>query len=273
MENETDQNELNALTTTPSDSEKQVEVLSKEEIALISATINSIKVIFDKGATSTYTEIGTLIIEKIYDNKIDLIDLSKTPEQGKVHKQQIFKQLTRDITKQSKTGAVLPAKTFLYNSVKLVIDQKQLEECEEYKTLSISHKIELLPIGTKEEKIELVKEITQQNLSVRSTRELVYEKYQSTDQDIFYFIKNPDEISDLDTFIGEQLDQLVSDKSSIKSAKTACKKQLEHAEARIKSIEKEIARHQEHKTKLEALGKRLEEKAPAEADKKKKKKK
>ena len=264
-------NKEGKLEVTQPNQELQTEVLSQEDVTLIADTIKSIKEIFDTEVTQTYTSIGNLLVEKIYDNKIELIDFSKNPDKSKGHKQDLFKQLTRDITQQTKTGAVLPAKTFLYNSIKLVIDQKQLEHCKEYKCLSISHKIELLSVENIEEKIALAQQISQEQLSVRSTRELVYEKQQATNQDLLYFIKNLDEINNFEEFVTQRLDQLVSDKSSIKSAKIACKKRLEHAEARITTIQKEIETHKEHKIKLEALAKQLEKKESSEATKKKNK--
>lgn len=269
MENETDQNESNELTTQENKT-AQAEVLSSDECVLISETIDSIKEIFDKCATNTYIEVGVLLLEKIYDNKIELIDFTDTPDKDKLNKQKIFKHLARDITSKSKTGESLPAKTFLYNSIKLVKDQVLLSDCEEYKSLSISHKIELLSVESKEEKINITQEISRERLSVRSTRELVYKENQAADQDIVYFIKNLDKIGDLEAFMGEQIDQLVSGNTKIKSAKTACSNQLKHANARIESIENEIEKHKKNINKLEVLLKYLEEKASAKSDKRKK---
>ena len=62
------------------------------------------------------------------------------------------------------------SKSWLYTSLNLIVDKKDLEDCPEYQELSISHKVEVLYISDKEKKINYVKKIVADNLSVRDAK-------------------------------------------------------------------------------------------------------
>lgn len=251
---------------------------SNEEVLLIGEVLNGINGIVAKSLSNRYLEIGELLIEKIYENDPGLIEGLELPEQSKeveekkkeirARKHELFKQLTRDLRKQSEFNTELPAKTYLNNSIRLVIDNRLLKECEEYQELNISQKIELLPLSSKEEKIKFAKKITEEGLSVRATREEVREALPPIDMDILYQIKNVEKIDNIDNFIGNDLPQLISGITKFQPVKTACDKKLLHTEARIKSIEEELKNYQRDKAYLEKIKNHLEEISPTEVKKK-----
>ena len=261
------------LPAVQSGKETKDEIFSESDFILINETIDSIKAIYEQTKTNMQIEIGTLIIEKIYDNNIELIDFSEEPSGERVHKQQIFKQVINETNKQLEITAELPKKTWLYNSVRLVIDQRELEDYPGYRDLSISHKITLLSLETKEAKTQAIEEIAGKKLSVRETRKLVDEKKPAGAQDFKSLMKNLDTIKDLDDFLGNELKTLVPDNKAHKSATTICSKGTAHLEARITAIETEIETYKKHKIILEAITKRLKETAPPPDVKKKKSKK
>jgi hypothetical protein len=152
------------------------EIQTPEEVALIDGTIEEIKSIFNNGVTDTYIKIGTLIVERIYKDKIEDIDFSKGPKKRDKQKHLLFKTLAEEIYKRAEKGETLPQKTWLYNSVRLVKDSQLLQDCKGYNEISISHKIALLQLTKKSDKVDAVNEILQNNLSVRSVRELLDKK-------------------------------------------------------------------------------------------------
>ncbi|NTU73251.1 hypothetical protein HGB07_03725 [Candidatus Roizmanbacteria bacterium] len=234
----------------PTDTHELV-VLTKEDVLLVDSTIEEIKNIFDNKLTDIYIKIGTLIIKKIYNNDVNAIDFSKGPKKKDASKWAIFKSLTEEIDKRSEQGEELPKKTFLYNAVRLVQDQKKLAGSPEYAKISISHKIALLPIDDSEEKIKLAKQISAEKLSVRKLRDLIFGKDDQKEKSLLDFIKNPDEIENIAVFLDSKLESLVANNKIRKSAISKCSKRKDE-------IKKEVASMNVQIEKLEALASRLE---------------
>jgi succinate dehydrogenase/fumarate reductase-like Fe-S protein len=72
----------------------------------------------------------------------------------------------------------LPKKTWLYNSLGLLVDKDDLVNTDTFQTygnLSMSHRIQLLPIDDLEQKKELIVEIEEKNYSVRDLHKRVKE--------------------------------------------------------------------------------------------------
>jgi len=234
-------------TPDPQTDNSEQSTLSADEVKLIGETIEAIKEKLGEKLEDTYITVGKLIINKLYKDDCNATDFS---EKSKTAKGEIFRQLASEIENQAKTGAVLPKKTWLYNSVRLAMDNTLLEESENYKKLTISHKIELLSLESKEDKIKAIDKIASEKLSVRDTRKLVYIKAPSTKRDLLFFIKKPERIKNLDTFLSAEIEKYLPDQESIQAATEACKDHL-------KDIDKEIAKYTERKRKLKALQEQL----------------
>ncbi|MBV5329075.1 MAG: hypothetical protein JZU65_15850, partial [Chlorobium sp.] len=152
----------------------------------------------------------------------------------------------------------LPQKTWLYNSVRLVVDQQLLKECKEYESISFSHKIALLPIGTKNEKIKIITEITQNNLSVRNTREIVDGIAKPARRDLVYFINNLEDVSDFEQLLASELDGLDSRDPIVKPALKAGQNKLTKINKEIEKYKKEIEDREQYKEMIGVIINRLE---------------
>lgn len=216
----------------------EVEVQTPEEVALIDGTIESIRSIFNKGVTETYIEIGTLIVEKIYNNKLDEIDFSKGPGRKNNEKHLLFRRLAEEIDKRFENGEALPQKTWLYNSVRLVADQQLLRDCKEYEKLNISHKIALLRLNNKNEKIEIINRIVESNLSVRGTRDLLDKKPNREANDLKSIIDDIENIPLFEDLIMSEFDGLTSKDPSVKPALKAGKRKIRQIERELDSCRK-----------------------------------
>ncbi len=155
--------------------------------------------IFEDSASKTYESIGELVFENIFENSPESAwEINEaTTKDSKV---KLFKQLEEEIAKRS-GDKVLPKKTWLYNSVNLVLDKRRLTdvpEFEKYNQLSISRKIELLSIKDLNKKIILINEIHDNKLSVRDTRNKIGQSSETKHVGLLTYIKNPFKITDVE---------------------------------------------------------------------------
>jgi hypothetical protein len=224
-----------------------------EEDKLIDETIVSIRNIYKDGISTTITKIGEIIFEKIYGNDLDCFSNDKILMKKHSNKWSIFKKLSEKSNELAERGDYLPKKTFLYNAVRLVIDQKLLSDSLEYKGLSISHKIELLPIADKDLKLAAIKEIQSQNLSVREVRKRVssLQEKRVKKTSISYYINNPEKIEN-DPNFSRKFFKFFKTKDNKKNILSDC-------EEKIAEITALIAKSQENVDKLQTLMKDLKE--------------
>jgi hypothetical protein len=223
------------------------EELPEHEQNIINKTIDAIETIFEDSASKTYESIGELVFENIFENSPESAwEINEaTTKDSKV---KLFKQLEEEIAKRS-GDKVLPKKTWLYNSVNLVLDKRRLTdvpEFEKYNQLSISHKIELLSIKDLNKKIILINEIHDNKLSVRDTRNQIGQSSDEKHAGILTYIKDPGKIVNVDDIIlvgGKKKDAaLIVANNKI----TELKNELKNKEDQINKLTKLVERLNNH---------------------------
>ena len=242
MEHETSNPEdENAVTVIDSKKKQSAEVISREDEILIDETINLIREIYTHGVMDTIMKIGTLIFEKIYGNDVESFDTHKTTKKGDLNKSQVFQQLAKKSEELAERGESLPRKTWLYNAVRLVVENKQLSDSPNYGSLSISHRVELLKIENRNQKLEVVKEIESQKLSVRETRQYIssLSSKKRTEKSILFYIKYPQEIKDEENFFGKN-NKAIGNENKKLSVITKCEDRIRKIEAQISDGQKDI---------------------------------
>lgn len=119
-----------------------------------------------------YLQIANYLLETFFDNNIELIR-KKTPANGK---DKSFKMLCDRLRKEDSR---LPKKSWLYNALGLLADEDNLKEdstiFHAYGKLSVSHKVQLLPIHDFKKKKELIIETDKVGHSVRTLQKLVHD--------------------------------------------------------------------------------------------------
>lgn len=243
-----EENTIENQTLTGPEEKKEDIVLSGEEVKVIGEVIESIKDIYKESVENLMLKVGNLILDKIFQNETDSKHLARN---SKTPKALLFKQLTDEIEKKYDKGESFPKKTWLYNSVRLVIDQNLLADCKEYQQLSDTHKITLMSIKTVEDKIEVAKIISNEKLSVSAARERISTDKKNKKKDIFFYINNPSMIEDLDDFIASTLADYLAEKKGYKPAVNKCSAKLEFIKEKIESYEKD-------KSKIETIYNALE---------------
>ena len=125
-------------------------------------------------------EAGKYLIEVFYDNDYELA------EAGKMTRRASFRALAKRFKSSNADG---PKKSWLHNAVKVAVVERRFSTVEDkgavqtYGQLGLSQKVLLLPLPH-EERVEFVKEIAGETLTVAGTRERI---------DAFKATKNPDQ--------------------------------------------------------------------------------
>ena len=243
-----DNNVLTAIESAPTDS---LTVITEEDQKLIDNTIDSIREIYKTGVIQTAIKVGELIFKNIFDNDIECFSQDKSAI--KIRKRDMFERLLRKSNELAEGGDRLPKKSWLYNSVRLFVDNKLLSDSQDYKNLCISHKTALLRIKYNDTKIVAIKKIASEKLSVRDAIKYIdsLDEKKTYEKSIKYYINKPEIINIDDTLFKEKINSLNTDAKK-EPVLSGCKKRIADIKELIGSYEKNIRN-------LEILMDRIEE--------------
>lgn len=149
---------------------------AKDDGTIIDETVKEIAKEYKDAAQNLMLKVGQIILKNIFENDTNAVN-QISQKQSENIKTKLFHQLAAKIKELSKTGNT-PSKTWLYNSVKLVIQEQKMIDCVGYADLSNSHKVELLSVKEESDKVYIVEQIKENQLSVRDTRQAVKETKQ-----------------------------------------------------------------------------------------------
>jgi len=158
---------------------------------LVEKAYTEISNIFYKKFEHAIMESGRYLLKEFYDDKIELARAGKPSKSG---------SLNRLIQKLRNTSPDSPSKSWIYNSIGLVVQEfdvkKMGHDCfQTYGKLSISHKILLLPIADKEKK-DLINKAFNEKLSVRKLNKAMKElKLNDEEDNLLTILNNPAKLS------------------------------------------------------------------------------
>jgi len=149
----------------------------------------------DKAVDKAILETGEYILKEFYDNDFDKARKKNSSKKESLN--QLIKKL-----QESSFGA--PSKSWIYNAIGLVVQNNDLKNSDTdeifhtYGKIPVSHKIRLLSVKDLNEKIRLINEIDEKNLSVRDLdqrkKELLSETSSSTG--LLSLLNSPDKLFD-----------------------------------------------------------------------------
>ncbi|EKD44263.1 MAG: hypothetical protein ACD_71C00192G0005 [uncultured bacterium (gcode 4)] len=221
----------------------------------IDKTIYEISEILEEAASSTHEKVGQIIFLNIFEQDFQAAEEINNPKSTN-SKAKLFLILENQITEQSKDKN-LPKKTWLYNSVNLMLDKKHIENTpvkELYSNMNVSKRIELLRVKNIQDKIDLINKYSNKNSSVRDLRAEIGKETTTKSNGLLTYIKDPTKITNVDDI------KLVGGKKkevAIQLGKDA-----------VESLTKEIQLKQKGLDNLSKLISRLEEYNPAPGRKK-----
>lgn len=184
------------MSETPPEVSDNLSIETAEEQKIINDTIDRIASILNQSAADAHYATGELILnlpdmKHEDDGTFQMFDPTQT-------RQDLFGKVLDQIASRAKTETWLPKKTYLYNSINLVIDRKVIGDSDSYEALNISQKIALLKVKDIEEKRKLIEQI--KDKPVRDAREIIAESTsvnEPKEPTLLSFIRKPDTIIDV----------------------------------------------------------------------------
>ena len=192
---------------------EQEAVIDKE---LVEKTCSHVKGLID--GNNAMLKVGQYLIDAFYAGSYDLAQKRERYKN---------KSLIETFEKLNKEGYA-PGKTWLYNSVKLAVDEKKFKEFRTYGKLGHSHKVYLTHVEDFETKKNLIDEVVEKNYTVKEMRARISElngKQQNTG--------NPNPLPDI-----EKVKKLSPKKRSMEMKKV--RKRKEDLEGMIKRLTDEL---------------------------------
>jgi hypothetical protein len=134
---------------------------------LVSETYEFLKGVVQRHFHRAMLEAGIYIIRKFFDGDFQS---AKNPRNAtKIHS---LNELIRRLQGNDGNG---PSKTWVYNAVKLAVDENQFKGFSVYGKLGLSHKVYLTHVKDLETKRQLIQEAVENNYSVAQTRSRIAE--------------------------------------------------------------------------------------------------
>jgi len=152
-------NALSGLVNLPISVETELEDLTEPEAPLVVEAFEHLKEIFQHHFHEAMLKAGQYLIDKFYGN-VDDARNNKKP-------------LLPLIKKLQANSGKAPSKTWVYDAVKLAIDEHDFKDFRTYGNLGHSQKVLLTHIGSGPRKRELVKEAVEGNYTVVKLRERI----------------------------------------------------------------------------------------------------
>ncbi len=234
-------------------------VHSNEE--LITEAYDTITDTFQQYYDKAIFEVGAYLVKTFFDGDFDRARIlkQKTSDKDKselsddqLMKTESFHELTKKFT-HAKIGT--PSKSWLYNAVKLAVQDNDYENNDEYKQMNVSKKILLFPYEDRKIKLKYISTIAPEEVTVKGAKSLLPKPKKHARKGIPYYINNPDKLytsSFLKKFSKNTLDEIKKeDKSAL----------LKRTQSKRKNMEKTINQCQnmiDNLKKLEAELKRTQ---------------
>lgn len=159
-------------------------------------------------------EVGNYLVKTFYDNNYD-----RARDRDPARKA-AFSSLNALIIEKRKHTPDVPSKSWIYNAVALACDAQALAEFVPYDTISLSHKILLLPVQNLEQKKAFISEIATEQMTVKQAKALLF-----GDNEIQFSVHNLPPAKELIYFPPMLLESLQTDaKKEIARSKTKTKR-------------------------------------------------
>lgn len=135
--------------------------------ALVDKAVQKITEITSTHLSNMILEVGQYLIKEFFDGDLELARKKKGKKVESLH--QVIQQIVQ-------SGEKDYSKSWMYNSINLVLESKALESFHSYGKLSTSCKVLLLPIKDEKIKKELIEKTVKEKLSVSKLRDLIKKK-------------------------------------------------------------------------------------------------
>lgn len=222
---------------------KEVALTPKEtqpDTPLVEKAFETLAGIFVSHYINALLEAGRYIIDNFYDGQIELARAHK-PTKGKSLNQLIQMLQGRD--------GDAPSRSWIFNSVVMVIDENDYKSVHSYGQLSQSHKVILLTIKDRALKTSLIEEVVAKGLTVNQLKERIagLMSENEVEMPLRRAIANPQ------LLFSEKWHEMITKESLAKLPEEEVVKIRDKAQAKIESLEAELAKTGEYIKKYRDL--------------------
>lgn len=213
---------------------------------LVSTAVNQIAELYVKkisSSTDTMLEVGKYLIREFYG------DEHWRAKQKKAVREKSLLQVITDLKSKDKGS---PSKSWIYNSINLVVDTEAYRDFLSYGKLSLSCKVLLMPVSDEIIKRGLVEEVVNDKLSVSQLRERISEKTGGKKSSLNKLLKKEKYIADCDIkeLLFEYKIQGLSEQELLEVNATI-QKEIEEIEAMISNKTTILNKYQDIKNEIE----------------------
>jgi len=135
--------------------------------ALVSEAFEYLKVVIGRHLHEAMLDVGQYLIQKFYNNDYD------RAREGRKAKGESLRQL---ILKLQENSGNAPSKTWVYDSIKLAVDEHDFKNFRTYGKLGHSQKVLITHVKEDEKKRALIEEAAEKDYTVNQLRERIREE-------------------------------------------------------------------------------------------------
>lgn len=200
--------------------------------------------IFRNSFKEAIVEVGAYLINDFFDGDYERARTLKQQLPEKEKKTLNYDQLMKaesffTLTKKFSYGDMgSPSKSWLYNAVKLAVQDHDLKDRPEYQLLNVSKRILLFPLKDNKLKAKYIQKIAPQEVTITKAKEIIPPKNTSSRKGFSYFIKHPD------LLFSKKFDEIITNDSFQNIDENKKKKLIESANNKKKEIQELIATQQ-----------------------------
>lgn len=223
--------------------------------------------IFRNSFKDAIVEVGAYLINEFFDGDYKRAKTLKQqlPEKEKktLNEDQLMKADSFfALTKKFSYGDMgSPSKSWLYNAVKLAVQDHDLKDTPDYELLNVSKRILLFPLKDNKLKTKYIQKIAPHEVTITKAKEILPIKKTSSRKGFPYFIKHPD------LLFSKEFEKIISKESFDKINENKKKQLIESVATKKQEIQKLITKQQELISNLDKLADELnKEIAPDEVD-------
>lgn len=207
--------------------------------------------IFRNSFKEAIVEVGSYLINEFFDGDYERAKTLKQQLPKKEKKALNNDQLMKAdsffaLTKKFSYGDIgSPSKSWLYNAVKLAVQDHDLKDTPDYNQMNVSKRILLFPLKDSKEKTKYIPKIAPSKVTITEAKQILLPKKTSSRKGLIYFIKHPD------LLFSKEFDKIAL-KEPLNQIDEKRKEQLiESANKKKKAIQEYIAKQQELITNLD----------------------
>lgn len=220
--------------------------------------------IFKNSFKEAIVETGSYLISEFFDDDYERARNLKQQLPEKEKKAFNNDQLMKAdsffaLTKKFSYGDMgSPSKSWLYNAVKLAVQDHDLKDSPEYELLNVSKRILLFPLQDSKTKTKYIPKIAPPEVTIAKAKEILPSKQKSSRKGFSYFINHPD------LLFSKEFDKFITKESYNKIDETKSKQLIKSVMTKKEEIEKLIAKQQDLIANLDKFSNELNKQAASD---------